>query len=179
MSKKLCINRLKEDHLVRRCRGARACLLSGRGKRHHSLLHPPPAINQEVITPSFPTPKETTAGNVLGWTLIRLMNLSPVHSEIRVNLIAQHQEMISTALKRMYDAEFTESLSSTKQTLSIEDHRALAILESFMDYVGSVHYGLVMGKSRVAPLKAFTIPWMKLIPAVVSVKMHKFRERTI
>lgn len=107
------------------------------------------------------------------------MNRSPVHSETTVFLIAQHQEMISTALRRMYYAEFTESLSSTKQTMSIEDHRALAILESFMDYAGSVHHGLVMGKFRVAPLEAFTIPSMKLIAAVVSVKLHKFREGTI
>lgn len=63
--------------------------------------------------------------------------------------------------------------------MSIDDHRALAILESFMDYAGSVHYGLGMGKSRVVPLEAFTIPSMKLIAVVISVKLHKFREGTI
>ena len=38
--------------------------------------------------------------------------------------------MISSQLKRLYDADFNESLSSVKQAMSIEDQRALAILES-------------------------------------------------
>ena len=67
---------------------------------------------------------------LLGWTLIGPMNCPPVCSEARVNFISHDREMISTQLKRMYDAESTESLYSTKQAMSIEDHRALAILET-------------------------------------------------
>ena len=37
-----------------------------------------------------------------------------------------------------------------------------------------IHCGLVMAKSRVAPLKTVTIPRMELTAAVVSVKLHKF-----
>ena len=39
---------------------------------------------------------------------------------------------------------------------------------------GRMHCGLVMAKSRVAPLKTVTIPRMDLTATVVSVKMHKF-----
>ena len=38
--------------------------------------------------------------------------------------------MISSQPKRLYDADFNESLSNVKQAMSIEDQRALAILES-------------------------------------------------
>ena len=41
LDKRLCINCLRSNHFVRRCRQFRACLFSGCGKRHHSLLHPP------------------------------------------------------------------------------------------------------------------------------------------
>ena len=34
-------NCLKPNHIARRCRSLGACLLSGCGGRHHSLLHPP------------------------------------------------------------------------------------------------------------------------------------------
>ena len=36
----LCENCLKPNHIARRCRSLGACLLSGCGERHHSLLHP-------------------------------------------------------------------------------------------------------------------------------------------
>ena len=49
---------------------------------------------------------------------------------MHVNFISGGQEMISSQLKRLYDADFNESLSSVKQATSIEDQRALAILES-------------------------------------------------
>ena len=44
----------------------------------------------------------------------------------------------------------------------------------FVDDKGRIHCGLVMVKSRVAPLKTVTIPRMELTAAVVSVKLHKF-----
>ena len=37
----LCENCLKPNHIARRCRSLGACLLSGCGEKHHSLLHPP------------------------------------------------------------------------------------------------------------------------------------------
>ena len=43
-----------------------------------------------------------------------------------------------------------------------------------VDDMGRIHCGLVMAKSRVAPLKTITIPRMELTAAVVSVKLHKF-----
>ena len=51
-------------------------------------------------------------------------------SEAHVNFISGGQELLSTQFKRLYDAEFSESLSCTKQAFSVEDHRALTILES-------------------------------------------------
>ena len=41
LDKRLCLNCLRVNHVVRRCRQFRTCLFSGCGKRHHSLLHPP------------------------------------------------------------------------------------------------------------------------------------------
>ena len=43
-----------------------------------------------------------------------------------------------------------------------------------VDDKGRIHCGLVMAKSRVAPLKAVAIPRMELTAALVSVKLHKF-----
>ena len=69
------------------------------------------------------------ARTLLGWTLIGPLEHSK-SSEVHVNFISGGQEMISSQLKRLYDADFNESLSSVKQAMSIEDQRALAILES-------------------------------------------------
>ena len=58
MTRRLCSNCLRENHLARRCRAARACLFSGCGKRHHSLLHPPPTAAEGVeITAGGNTPE--------------------------------------------------------------------------------------------------------------------------
>ena len=51
--------------------------------------------------------------------------------------------MLSNQFKRLYDAEFSESLSCTKQALSVEDHRALANLESSARKVDG-HYQLAL-----------------------------------
>ena len=41
------MNCLKENHVAKRCRLARACMFSGCARRHHSLLHPPPTLGEE------------------------------------------------------------------------------------------------------------------------------------
>ena len=51
--------------------------------------------------------------------------------------------MLLNQFKRPYDAEFSESLSCTKQALSVEDHQALAILESSARKVDGVSKPLV------------------------------------
>ena len=37
---------------------------------------------------------------------------------------------------------------------------------------GVIHYGFVMGKARVAPLKKVTIPRMELTAATLAVRLH-------
>ena len=69
------------------------------------------------------------ARTLLGWTLIGPFEHRK-SSEVHVNFISGGQEMISSQLKRLYDADYDESLSSVKQAMSIGDQRALAILES-------------------------------------------------
>ena len=57
-TEKLCANCLRVNHFARRCRMAKACLFSGCGQRHHSLLHPPPPALERVETPVGCTTKE-------------------------------------------------------------------------------------------------------------------------
>ena len=68
MDKRLCVNCLRMNHFVRRCRQFRACLFSGCGKRHHSLLHPPDdrvieEITQPVGRTSVDTPEAISAAS--------------------------------------------------------------------------------------------------------------------
>ena len=51
--------------------------------------------------------------------------------------------MLSSQLRRMYDAEFSECLASTKLAMSGEDRRALAILENSARLVDG-HYQLAL-----------------------------------
>ena len=76
----------------------------------------------------------------LGWTLIGPLG-EALSSEAQVNFISGGQELLSTQFKRLYGTEFSESLSCTKQAFSVEDHRALAILESSARKVDG-HYQL-------------------------------------
>ncbi|KAK2551629.1 hypothetical protein P5673_027396 [Acropora cervicornis] len=78
----------------------------------------------------------------LGWTLIGPLGQTS-SSVAQVNFVCGGQEMLSNQFKRLYDAEFSESLSCTKQALSVEDHRALAILESSARKVDG-HYQLAL-----------------------------------
>ena len=66
----------------------------------------------------------------LGWTLIGHLNSSSAAKEAKVNFIRGSQEMLSSQLKRMYDAEFSECLASSKLAMSGEDRRALTIFEN-------------------------------------------------
>ena len=56
---------------------------------------------------------------------------------------------------------------------SEEGYGAASYLRLVDDKV-RIRCGLLMGKSRVAPLKTITVPRMELTAAVVSVKLHKF-----
>ena len=62
LTKKLCANCLRVNHFARRCRMAKACLFSGYGQRHHSLLHPPPPALEGVVTPVGCTTRESARG---------------------------------------------------------------------------------------------------------------------
>ncbi|XP_067030756.1 uncharacterized protein [Acropora muricata] len=287
LNKRLCMNCLKESHVAKRCRLARACMLSGCARRHHSLLHPPSTLGEEsrvvnceaqrvpvnqdpcsasgagegqcaAIGSSRPrvgfrivpvrvrgcdggpevetyafldngsdttlclkglvhrlglngTLKHFTLSSInsessprvgyevgldvtalngdasvrldkfprldgkaieiligndvpeahwvfeqrrgrrkqpyavrtpLGWTLIGPLGQTS-SSVAQVNFVCGGQEMLSNQFKRLYDAEFSESLSCTNQALSVEDHRALAILESSARKVDG-HYQLAL-----------------------------------
>ena len=78
----------------------------------------------------------------LGWTLIGRLNRSSAR-EAQVNYIRGSQEMLSSQLKRLYDAEFSECLASSKLAISGEDRRALAILENSARLVEG-HYQLAL-----------------------------------
>ena len=78
----------------------------------------------------------------LGWTLIGPLGQTS-SSVAQVNFVFGGQEMLSYQFKRLNDAEFSESLLCTKQALSVEDHRALAILESSARKVDG-HYQLAL-----------------------------------
>jgi hypothetical protein len=86
-------------------------------------------------------PREPLAARtLLGWTL-----LGPVGSvsrqEVNVNFIHTNQETITSQLRiqPLYNAEFTETSCSTDMAMSIEDRRALAIMENTVRTVDG-HY---------------------------------------
>ena len=62
-----------------------------------------------------------TVRTPLGWTPIGRLNSSSAAKEAKVNFIRGTQEMLSNQLKRMYDAEFSECLASSKLAMSGED----------------------------------------------------------
>ena len=78
----------------------------------------------------------------LGWTLIGRLNSSAA-KEAQVSFVRASQEMLSSQLRRMYDAEFSECLASSKLAMSGEDRRALAILENSARLVDG-HYQLAL-----------------------------------
>ena len=78
----------------------------------------------------------------LGWTLLGCLNSSAA-KEAQVSFVRASQEMLSSQLRRMYDAEFSECLASSKLAMSGEDRRALAILENSARLVDG-HYQLAL-----------------------------------
>ena len=63
LDKRLCIDCLRINHFVRRCRQFRACFFIGCGKRHHSLLHPPgDRVIEEATKPADRTSVDTREG---------------------------------------------------------------------------------------------------------------------
>ena len=88
-------------------------------------------------------PREPLAARtLLGWTL-----LGPVGSvsrqEVNVNFIHTNQETITSQLQRLYNTEFTETSCSTDMAMSIEDRRALAIMENTVRKVDG-HYQIAL-----------------------------------
>jgi len=79
----------------------------------------------------------------LGWTLIGRLNSSSAAKEAQVHFVRGSQEMLSSQLKRMYGAEFSECLASSKLAMSGEDRRALTILENSAPLVDG-HYQLAL-----------------------------------
>ena len=84
-----------------------------------------------------------TVRTPLGWTLTGRLNSSSAAKEANVNFIRGSQEMLWSQLKRMYDAEFSECLASSKLAMSGEDRRALTILENSARLVDG-HYQLAL-----------------------------------
>jgi hypothetical protein len=86
-------------------------------------------------------PREPLAARtLLGWTL-----LGPVGSVSRqeVNFIHTNQETITSQLQQLYNAEFTETSCSTDVAMSVEDRRALAIMENTVRKVDG-HYQIAL-----------------------------------
>ena len=79
----------------------------------------------------------------LRWTLIGRLDSSSTAEEGRVNFIGGSQEMLSSQLRRMYNAEFSESLASSELAMSGEDRGALSILENSARLVDD-HYQMAL-----------------------------------
>ena len=73
--------------------------------------------------------------------------LGPVGSvsrqEINANFIHTDQESTTSQIQRLYNAAFTETSSSTDMAMSIEDRRALAIMENTVHKVVG-HYQIAL-----------------------------------
>ena len=80
------------------------------------------------------------AWTLLGWTLIGPLS-GTNHRAARVNFLSGGQEPLLVQIEHMYNADFTETTVSSKEMMSIEDRRALAIMESTVQVVDG-HYQL-------------------------------------
>ena len=80
------------------------------------------------------------ARTLFGWTLIVPLS-GTNHRVASVNFLSGGQEPLSVQIERMYNADFTETTVSSKEMMSIEDRRALAIMESTVQMVDG-HYQL-------------------------------------
>ena len=77
---------------------------------------------------------------LLGWTLIGPLS-STNHRVASVNFLSGGLEPLSVQIERMYNADFRETTVSSKEMMSSEDRRALAIMESTVQIVDG-HYQL-------------------------------------
>ena len=75
----------------------------------------------------------------LGWTLIGPMGGKT--NQANVNFINEDQESISQQLERMYNNEFTDTSTDASRSMSIENTRALTIMQSTICLVDG-HYQL-------------------------------------
>ena len=66
-----------------------------------------------------------------------------------VNFISSDQEAISAQLKHMYEADFVEC-TPHRTAMSVEDHRALAIMESSVSKIDG-HYQLALPRRFESP----------------------------
>ena len=76
----------------------------------------------------------------LGWTLIGPID-GATSPAANVNVLSGGQETLSAQMELMYNAEFSESSASSKVMMSIEDKRALTIMERTVQMVDG-HYQL-------------------------------------
>ena len=65
MNKRLCVNCLWENHFARTCRSFSACIFSGCGTRHHSLLHPPREQKAREVVPAVGTVETNSLVNAI------------------------------------------------------------------------------------------------------------------
>lgn len=75
-------------------------------------------------------PKEPLAARtVLGWTLLGPVGNANNH-EANVNFVHADQETITSQIERLYNAEFSDSSGAVGKSISAEDYRALAVMET-------------------------------------------------
>ena len=82
--------------------------------------------------------------------LIGRLNRSSAAKEPQVNYIRGNHEILSSQLRRMYDAKFSEYLVSSKLAMSGEDHQALTVIENSARLVDG-HYQLALPWRYIPP----------------------------
>ena len=88
-------------------------------------------------------PKEPLAARtLLGWTLLGPVGNADNH-EANVNFVHADQETITSQVERLYNAEFSESSGAVEKSMSVEDRRALAIMETSVRQVKG-HYQIAL-----------------------------------
>ncbi len=92
------------------------------------------------------------------------------------NWQVQFQSLTETEIPRCYKPDGFKELKSVElhhfTDASTEGYGTASYLR-LEDVEGKVHCGLIMGKSRVAPLKTMTVPRLELTAATLAVKVDK------